>query len=199
MDRDGWWAGCRAQGQFTNLTAEAGLSATVVTALYEDKKHDLWVGTRKAGLHRRRLGRFTAYTTRQGLFSDEVLEILEDDAGWLWLSCSKGVFRVRKRDLDDLDGGKTEVVASVAFGKNDGMESAQCSGLGKPAGWKSRDGRLWFPTTKGLILVDPKTTKVNPVPAAVYIDYMPPNVKALDEGPHPKALCARTDTNQFGM
>ena len=73
----------------------------------------------------RRLERSHGYTTRQGLFSDEVLEILEMDGGWL--SCSKGMFRVRKRELDDLDGGKTEVVASVAFEERC-MESAQCSG-----------------------------------------------------------------------
>ena len=163
---------CRSNGQFTNLTTEAGLSGNAVTALYEDKKHDLWVGTRGGGLIRRRDGRFTAYTTRQGLFSDEVLEILEDDQGWLWMSCSKGVFRVRKGDLDDLDAGKTEVLASVAYGKNDGMESAQCNGRGKPAGWKSRDGKLWFPTTKGLIAVDPKTAQINRVPPPVYVEQL---------------------------
>jgi ligand-binding sensor domain-containing protein/signal transduction histidine kinase len=175
---------CRANGRFTNLTTEAGLSANAVTALYEDKEHDLWVGTRSGGLNRYRRGRITAYTTQQGLFSDEVLEILEDDQGWLWMSCSKGVFRVRKRDLDELDEGKAGMVASVAYGKNDGMESAQCSGRGKPAGWKTRDGRLWFPTTKGLIAVDPKTTKVNPVPPAVYIEQLIADRKAvLFKGP----------------
>jgi ligand-binding sensor domain-containing protein/signal transduction histidine kinase len=163
---------CRANGRFTNLTTEAGLSANTVTALYEDKAHDLWVGTSSGGLNRWRAGRFTAYTTRQGLSSDEVLEILEDGQGWLWMSCSKGVFRVRKRDLDDLDGGKTATLASVAYGKNDGMESAQCSGMGKPAGWKTRDGKLWFPTAKGLVVVDPKTTPINHVPPAVYIEQL---------------------------
>src|SRR5438876_8997815 len=29
--------------------------------------------------------------------------------------------------------------------------------------------------------------------------YRPPSLKTLDEGPHPKALCARTITDQFGM
>jgi hypothetical protein len=37
-----------------------------------------------------------------------VLEILEDDYGWLWMSCSKGVFRVRRRDLDALDQGQAK-------------------------------------------------------------------------------------------
>jgi ligand-binding sensor domain-containing protein/signal transduction histidine kinase len=163
---------CRANGHFTNLTTEAGLSANSVTALYEDKAHDLWIGTRSGGLNRCRDGRFKVYTTREGLFSDEVLEILEDDQGWLWMSCSKGVFRVRKRELDDLDGGKTAAVACVAYGKNDGMESAQCDGMGKPAGCKTRDGKLWFPTTKGLIAVDPQTTPINHVPPPVYIEQL---------------------------
>jgi signal transduction histidine kinase len=175
---------CRANGQFTNLTTEAGLSANAVTALYEDKDHDLWVGTRSGGLNRCRDGRFTAYTTRQGLFSDEVLEILEDDQGWLWMSSSKGVFRVRKRDLDELDAGKTTTVASVAYSKNDGMESAQCTGMGKPAGWKTRDGKLWFPTTKGLVAVDPKTTRIDHTPAPVYIEQLLADRKPLlNNGP----------------
>lgn len=175
---------CRANGRFTNLTTEAGLSANAVMALYEDKAHDLWVGTRDGGLNRWRDGRFTACTTRQGLSSDEVLEILEDDQGWLWMSCSKGVFRVRKRDLDELDAGKAVAVASVAYGKNDGMESAQCNGTGKPAGWKTRDGKLWFPTTKGLIAVDPQTTQINHVPPPVYIEQLIADRKpVLSAGP----------------
>jgi len=54
--------------------------------------------------------------------------------------------------------------------KTDGMESAQCNGLAKPAAWKTRDGRLWFPTSKGLVMVDPKTIKINQTPPPVYIE-----------------------------
>jgi len=173
---------CWANGQFTNLTTAAGLSTNAVTALYEDHDRDLWIGTRNGGLNRLRDGRFRAYTTQEGLFSNEVLEILEDDQGWLWMSCSKGVFRVRKRDLDDWDAGRLAVLSCVAYGKNDGMESAQCTGMGKPAGWKTRDGRLWFPTTKGLIAVDPNTAKINHVPPPVYIEQVLADRKPLLSG-----------------
>src|ERR1035441_5002118 len=78
----------------------------------------------------------------------------------------------------------TRMVASVAYGKNDGMESAQCTGMGKPAGWKTRDGKLWFPTTKGLVAVDPKTTKINHVPPPVYIEQLLADRKPLlNNGP----------------
>jgi len=110
----------------------------------------------KLGVHERSaVPEFRAYTTAQGLFSDEVLSILEDDRGWLWMSCSRGIFRVHKRDLDDLDHGKIKKFNSIAYGKADGIESTICNGVAQPAAWKSHDGRLWFPTTKGLISVAP--------------------------------------------
>jgi ligand-binding sensor domain-containing protein/signal transduction histidine kinase len=150
-------------GHFTNYTTNNGLSDNSVLAMYEDKEGNLWIGTASGGLNRIRGGnasstgppQFTAYTSKQGLFSDEVLSILEDDHGWLWMSCSRGIFRVHKRDLDELDQGKIKSFNSIAYGKADGLESTLCNGVAQPAAWKSHDGRLWFPTTKGLISVAP--------------------------------------------
>ncbi|HEY2083571.1 MAG TPA: triple tyrosine motif-containing protein, partial [Verrucomicrobiae bacterium] len=145
-------------------------SDDTVTAIYEDKDGVLWVGTANGGLNRLRDKRFVSYTTKQGLFSDEIFSIEDDDEGWLWMSCSRGVFRVRKRDLDDYDAGRAKWISCIAYGKTDGMESPQCNGAGKPAVWKSRDGRLWFPTSKGVVSVDPRTMKVDHVPPSVYVD-----------------------------
>jgi signal transduction histidine kinase len=157
-------------GQFTNFTRNEGLSDNSVIALYEDKGKNLWMGTANGGLNRYRDGKFTACTSKQGLFSDEILEILEDDNGWLWMTCSKGIFRVRKKDLDSLDAGDTDVIASIAYGKSDGMESIHCNGFAKPAAWKAHDGRLWFATSKGLAVVNPATTKINSVAPPVYVE-----------------------------
>ena len=148
-------------GRFASFTMADHCAHHGVNALYQDRDHNLWVGTDGGGLNRIRLAdaardqQASAYSTRQGLFSDEIFEILEDDYGWLWMSCSRGVFRVHKTDFDALDGKKKKVLTSIAYGKSDGMESTLCNGVGKPAGWKSRDGRLWFPTSKGLIAIVP--------------------------------------------
>jgi len=157
-------------GKFINFTTTSGLSDNTITALYEDNAHTLWIGTQSGGLNRLRDGKIHAYTTVQGLFSDEIFEILEDDVGWLWMSCSKGVFRVRKDDFDAIDQGARESVVSIAYGKADGMESPQCNGSAKPAGYKTADGRLWFATSKGLVMVDPKSVKRNLIPPPVYIE-----------------------------
>ncbi|MDB6021680.1 MAG: Two component regulator, sensor protein [Pedosphaera sp.] len=157
-------------GQFTNFTTRNGLSDNAIIALYEDDQHDLWIGTGNGGLNRYKDGRFTAYTTQQGMFSDEIFEILEDDQGWLWMSCSRGIFRVLKRGLAAFDRGDIKTLSCIAYVKVDGMESPQCNGLGKPAGWKARDGRLWFPTSKGAVVVDPAANMTIGVPAPVYVE-----------------------------
>jgi ligand-binding sensor domain-containing protein/signal transduction histidine kinase len=161
---------CRQNDKWTHFGKQDGLSDDPINAVYEDNDQTLWVGTANGGLNRLRNNRFTAYTTRQGLFSDEIFSIVEDDEGWLWMSCSKGVFRVRKRDFDEYDAGRMKTIASIAYGKTDGMESPQCNGAGKPAVWKARDGRLWFPTSKGVVAVDPRTIKIDHTPPPVFIE-----------------------------
>ena len=146
---------CRKDGKFVNFRTQDGLSHNSITSLYEDGESNLWIGTAGGGLNRLHAGRFTSYTTRQGLFSDQVLEILEDNAGSLWISCPNGVFRVERRGLDDFDAGRASAISCATFGKDEGMVGVQCTGAAKPAGWKGRDGRLWFTTIKGLAVTEP--------------------------------------------
>jgi ligand-binding sensor domain-containing protein/signal transduction histidine kinase len=154
-------------GQFTNFTMREGLTRDAVNALYQDRERTLWIGTRASGLNRYKGGKFTAYTTREGLFSDEVYEILEDDFGYFWMSCRKGIFRVSKKQLEDFAPGKT--IYCTAFGRPDGLPTVQCNGVAKPAGWKARDGRLWFPTIRGVVAVEPGM-KTNEQPPPVYVE-----------------------------
>lgn len=156
-------------GKFTNFTMQQGLSANSINALYEDNEQTLWIGTIGGGLNRFRDGKFQAYTTAQGLFSDDVLAILEDNHGSLWMSCFNGIFRVRKETLNDLDLGKIKTIPCASYGKSDGMASSQCNGVAQPAGWKDKNGKLWFPTTKGLVVADPNT-QFNETPPPVMIE-----------------------------
>ncbi|HZQ48198.1 MAG TPA: two-component regulator propeller domain-containing protein, partial [Verrucomicrobiae bacterium] len=156
-------------GRFVNFRTEQGLSVNSIDALHEDNGQTLWIGTIGGGLNQFRNGKFRSYTTSQGLFSDDVLEILEDNYGSLWLSCFNGVFRVRKQSLDDFDRGIIKEIPCASYGKADGMASSQCNGVAKPAGWKDKSGKLWFPTTKGLVVADPNTP-YNDIPPPVMIE-----------------------------
>jgi signal transduction histidine kinase/ligand-binding sensor domain-containing protein len=157
-------------GRFTAWTESDGLSGNTVRALKQDIDGTLWIGTYDSGLGRLRKGKFTRYTTQEGLFDNGVFQILEDDFGWMWMSCNRGIYRVRKQELNDLAEGKIRSVSSVAFGKSDGMENVECNGGRWPAGIKARDGKLWFPTMGGVAVIDPASVTTNAQPPPVVIE-----------------------------
>jgi ligand-binding sensor domain-containing protein/signal transduction histidine kinase len=147
--------------EFTTFTTSDGLSSDAVISLHEDSDGTLWIGTNGGGLIGMKDGKFTTYTTSNGLLDDVVYRILEDGQNNLWLSCRKGIFHVSKKDLDEFAKGTIKSIAPVAYGTADGMMTRECSGGGDPAGWRGSDGKLWFPTIKGVAMIDPERLKTN--------------------------------------
>ncbi|HJQ26932.1 MAG TPA: two-component regulator propeller domain-containing protein [Blastocatellia bacterium] len=172
-------------GRFSAYTTQDGLTNNVVLSLYEDAEQTLWVGT-AGGLNRFKDGRVTGYTIKDGLFDDTVYQILEDRRGNLWMSCNKGVFRVSKAELAEVAAGQRAAISSISYGTADGMESRECNGGFQPAGWKTRDGRLWFPTIKGVAVVDPESIKINELIPPVVIEQV-----IVDQKPVPTGVAAR--------
>ncbi len=172
-------------GEFVSYTTRDGLASDLVRSLYEDADGILWIGTYGGGLSRLAHGRITSVTRRQGLGSDVIYAILEDDVGNLWMSGNRGVFSVSKRSFQEFADGLTASVISAAYGRSDGMISGDCNG-GFPAGWKAPDGRLWFPTLKGLVAIDPAATSAQRRPPPATID------EAVVDG-HPVAIRSGLD------
>jgi signal transduction histidine kinase len=96
----------------------------------------------------------------------------EDHQGRLWMSSSRGVFHVRKQELDALARGQIKAVSSVAYTTADGLKSSECTGDSQPAGWLTRDARLWFPTIRGIVVIDPADNQFNALPPPVYVEQM---------------------------
>ena len=168
--RDGkLWAGTYGEGlwrldpgstaQHLRLyTVADGLSSNQIRSLVEGADGTLWIGTFGGGLDALRNGQFFHVTARDGLLSDNVSHIEDDGHGFLWLSTTRGICRVRKQDIWDLIAGKIHTLEPVNYGVADGLRSAQCS-PGYPTssgGARSSDGRLWFPTSRGLAVLDPR-------------------------------------------
>ena len=87
-------------GEFTAWTEKDGLPGATVRTLKLDDDGTLWIGTYDSGLGRFRDGRFTRYTKKDGMYDDGVFQILEDDDGRFWMSCNRGVYGVRKQELN---------------------------------------------------------------------------------------------------
>jgi signal transduction histidine kinase/ligand-binding sensor domain-containing protein len=138
-----------------------GLAANHVKVFYEDAAGTLWMGTHGGGLSRFKNGRFATISARQGLYNDDIFQILEDDDANLWMNCNIGIWRTSLRQLNEVADGRRTAVESFAYGTADGMLSSEGVG-GKLAGWKMRDGSLWFPTTKGIVVIDPRRRDTEP-------------------------------------
>ncbi len=158
------WAGSYGQGLWrwkdgksTRFTVADGLSNDQIRALEEDSDGTLWIGTFGGGLNGLRNGKFFHVTTRDGLLSDNISHVEDDGLGSLWLSTTRGICRVPKQDLNDFASGKIHSIHAVNYGVSDGLRSAQCA-PGYPTshgGTRTSDGRLWFPTSRGLAVLDP--------------------------------------------
>jgi signal transduction histidine kinase len=157
-------------GRFTTWTAADGLSAQQVRAIYQDADGDLWIGTYGGGLDRFHAGAFAAVTRRDGLAEDVVSSILEDDQGRLWLSGNRGVSRVARRELVAFTERRVRRVHAVLYDEDDGLRNAETNGGFQPAAWKDARGRLWYPTVRGLAMVDPARAKAPDRPPAAAVE-----------------------------
>ncbi len=159
----------RENGQMTALTRRDGLPSDFVRTLHRDAGGVLWIGT-GGGLARLDGGRVSAFTRAQGLPDEVISQIVADDLGNLWFGCNQGIFRVAAREFDAVMSGRAARVSAISYGRAEGMESLECTGGFHPAGLKTRDGKLWFSTVKGLVMVDPANISLNDQPPPVVID-----------------------------
>ena len=172
------WVGTRGGGlarflydEFIPFEIDEELTANqkLVYSIHEDEDGVLWFGT-FGGLIRHKDGRSDIFTIRDGLHDDAAYQILEDGRGNLWMSCNRGVYSVSKDDLALVAEGRKDRVKSTAYGRADGMPSTECNGGSQPAGWRTADGCLWFPTVDGVASIDPLDVERNPIPPPVLIE-----------------------------
>jgi ligand-binding sensor domain-containing protein/signal transduction histidine kinase len=155
-----------ADGKARTFTVADGLAADSILCLQEDRDGRLWIGTSGGGLSFREGDRFKTFSTRDGLHDDVVFAVLEDAKGSLWLSGNRGISRLPKAALL---GGAQRLEPEV-FGVADGMKSNECSGVSQPAATRLPDGRLVFPTTRGIVVVDPEHLPRNETPPRVQLE-----------------------------
>ncbi len=156
-------------GRFTRYGMAEGLLNNTVFALHEDADGTLWIGT-EGGLSRLRGGQITSLTSRVGLYDDKIFHILDDAGGGFWMSCNRGIFRLRRDELEAVLDGRRPALESRVYGIPDGMKTRQCNGASSPAGWATRRGELWFPTSRGAVRIIPRELVSNPLPPPVWIE-----------------------------
>ena len=149
-----------------------GLPGDYVQCLHQDGSGAIWIGTFGGGLCRFKAGSFATISEKQGLSDNVICDIEDDGHGYFWMSSYNGIIRVSKAELDQCADGVKTSVQCLTYGMSDGMPTLECSGGLQPAGCKTDDGRLWFGTSRGLVVVNPLDVKTNTLPPPVVIEQM---------------------------
>ncbi|MCX6928606.1 MAG: triple tyrosine motif-containing protein [Verrucomicrobia bacterium] len=177
QDREGAiWVGTKHglnrihQGRITRFYREQGLGSDSIHTLLVDHEGRLWVGTVGGGLSVAQGDRFLTIGTKQGLANDVIAQILEDGHGSLWLGSNGGIMRVDREELLSCARGERAIVRCRTFDRNDGMLNSECAGSFQPSCFKAQDGRLWFATVGGAVIIDPNRLTINSNPPPIVVE-----------------------------
>jgi signal transduction histidine kinase/streptogramin lyase len=154
-------------GTYQQWSVPEGLSWGKVNWICEDSDGAIWAGL-PTGMARLKNNQIRNITRANGLFDDDIFAIVPDDLGCFWVDSVRGIFRVSRQSLNDFCDGKTDQVKCDAY---DGLESVKTIDKTDQewSGCKTKDGRIWFPSPQGVVMVDPAGLHVNPIPPLVYL------------------------------
>jgi signal transduction histidine kinase len=166
--------------RFVVPALERGLGG--VRAMLASRDGSFWMSTVGMGLLRVRDGRVRAFDAHSGLDLDRLSQLLEDDAENLWVGAHNKILRIDRASLDAVADGRRATVDSLAFETTDHRAAVIAERVRQPSAWKASDGRLWFVTDQGPVVIDPRHVRTNPVAPTVEIESVTVDGRAAEAG-----------------
>ncbi|MBC8094941.1 MAG: ATP-binding protein [Akkermansiaceae bacterium] len=164
--------GCLKDGVIKQFRKADGLSSDFIESFRLDPDGTLWIGTFGGGITRLKNGRFAVIDRRHGLANNVICSMQEDKRGNFWISSHAGIMRVSKAELNRCADKEIQRVQCFSYGMSDGLPSLECASGLQPASGQTADGHFWFPTTRGLVSIDPENVTTNLLAPPVLIEHM---------------------------
>lgn len=138
-------------------------------AFYHDQDGLLWTAVPGSGLGLLDGDKWFSFSVKDGLYDDDICGIVADNENRLWMACSRGIFSVDRMELRRFAAGEIAKVTSTPFSPTDALRTIECQHGIQPSVWKMQDGRIWFSTIRGFIVIDPARfqRKLPPPPVRV--------------------------------
>jgi signal transduction histidine kinase/ligand-binding sensor domain-containing protein len=178
-----WLAGSLGLGRLKDGTwkrfgTAEGLPHDRVRSISPEPDGGLWLAT-GLGLSYFKDGVFRNVGTKDGLPESYLRLVLDDGLGHLWVASRGRIFRLEKRELADLFAKTIARVSPIEFDISDGLRTTEGE-LSNSPGFRHHDGRLWFATTKGVSVVDPRKIDIHEPAPQVRIEAMNVDTRAAD-------------------
>ena len=164
-----------------SYTAADGLGKGHVPGLRLDADGAVWAATEEGGLSRIKDGRVATLTSSNGLPCDAIHWSMEDDDRSLWLYTACGLVRIARGELDAWVADPQRRIEMTVWDAADGVRLHPISPASfGPTFAKSADGKLWFVSGEGILVVDPRHLPVNRLPPPVHIEQVTANGQTYD-------------------
>ncbi len=161
----------------TNFTDESPylpISNHTVCCLYATPDGSLWISCGGLGLIRFKDGQVGQIGLEQGLFNNYISQIALDNSGWFWFGSDRGVFKIRKQDLEQTIANHNLHLHPIVYGRNEGLASLEAifstaSPFVHPRAIRTEDGRVWLLMHTGIVVANSNVLPENTVPPPVLL------------------------------
>lgn len=154
---------------FSTIAAPEVMNHQGISGIFPVSAGEVWVSTLGSGLYLWNGKAWRGFGANDGLPDLRLTCVLDDGRNNLWLGSLGGIIRVERNELLGRSHDPEVAVHWLRLDHTDGLPSRECIGGFQPAGWKARDGKLWFPTGGGVVRVRPDLVVRNKVPPPVYL------------------------------
>jgi signal transduction histidine kinase/ligand-binding sensor domain-containing protein len=161
----------------------------VYQAIFQDRQGAVWLGATR-GLSRYEGGRFMTLRRTEAFPADSITAIVEDESGILWIGVASGVLRVDRSEFERAAADGAIGLRHSFYDTSDGIAGTP-RWFGKQSAARAPDGRLWFVTSRGLSILDPRILSPSRPTSNVNIESVTANGQSL-EAIQDMSLPART-------
>ncbi|HEY4287420.1 MAG TPA: ATP-binding protein [Puia sp.] len=147
---------------------------------YRAKDNSIWIATYGNGYYKYHMGKFIAFPVDPQNFLSTAHAFLEDDLGFFWISTNHGLFRVRKKDMDDFAAGRTNSLYYYHINKSSGFNTNEFNGGCSPASQKDEEGNFYFPSLDGIVYFNPGRVQPEMPDRGIFVDELFVDTLKLD-------------------
>jgi len=174
--KDSLWIVTAGEGVFVmkdlqikkHYNEKNGLISNKILNIHIDTQNVVWTCSND-GLSRIKNGKIVNLTTKNGLANNQIFDIVEDASGVFWMPFTSGIMSVSIKMLNDYADGKINKIECKVYGKQEGAVTAGLTPVSYSA--KGTDGKLWFPATDGILMIDTKKISQNTTQIPVNFEY----------------------------
>jgi signal transduction histidine kinase/ligand-binding sensor domain-containing protein len=154
---------------FTDFATPETFKHQWISGILTVSPYEIWVSTLGSGLYLWDGERWHCFDSEAGLPDSRLTCIVNDGRGFVWFGSLGGIIRAERKALLAYARKLSPDVKWLRLDHTDGLPSRECIGGYQPAGWRGRDGSLWFPTGAGIARVRPDLVDRSQVAPPVFL------------------------------